>query len=108
MQTLVQVVCTRGPSLREAIVKHRRLEDYGLRVSLQQQPGRSHGWAKVHSSESDRRGVLNIEWDADTCLLLCRVVSRGQTRPNLPVGSLVDFLLRHFRSRVEAINIIPR
>lgn len=108
MQTLVQVVCTRGPSLRESIVKHSKIEDYGLQVTLQKQLGRRHGWAKVHSTEPDRHGALNLEWDADTSILLCRVVTRGKGRPNLIVGDFVDYLLARFRKRIEAINVIPR
>jgi hypothetical protein len=108
MQTLIQVVCTKGPSLREAITKHGKIGDFGLQVSVQKRQGRSRGWAKVHSTHPDRRGALNLEWDADTSILLCRVVNRGKGRPNLIVGDFVDYLLTRFRRRVEAINVIPR
>ena len=45
---------------------------------------------------------------AITSILLARVITRGLGRPNLIVGDFVDFLLKRFRSRIQAINIIPR
>src|SRR5688572_19955481 len=92
VQTLVQVICSRGSSLRDSIVNDPRLSKYGLVISKKHQPGRQHGWAKVHSVEPDRRGALNIEWDGDTNILLCRVVNRGAGRPNLILGDFVDYL----------------
>jgi hypothetical protein len=108
MQTLVQVVCTRGPSLREQIVKHRRIDRYALRVTWQKQPGRKHGWAKIHSTDPKRRGAMNLVWDADTNILLCRVITKGRNRPNLIIGDFVEYVLGRFKRRIEAINIIPR
>lgn len=108
MQVLVQVVCSRGPSLRDAIRTHPKLESHRLRVTEHQRPGRPHGWSKVRSTHTDRHGAINIEWDANTGILLCRVVTRGLGRPNLIIGDFADFLLAHFRRRVQAINIIPR
>jgi hypothetical protein len=108
MQVLVQVVCTRGRSLRDAVARHRRLGDHSLQVIEMQRPKRSHGWTKVRSTEPGRHGAINIEWDADTSVLVCRVVTRGRGKPNLIIGDFVDFLLRRFRSRIQAINIIPR
>lgn len=61
MQTLVQVVCSKGGSLRDSIVNDPRLPDFGLVVQKKQQPGRAHGWAKIRSREAGRRGALNIE-----------------------------------------------
>ena len=108
MQVLVQVICTRGKSLRDTIAKDRRLEDDDLEVIEQKRQGRRHGWTKVHSRLPDRHGAINIEWDADTSILLCRVVTRGRGKPNLIVGDFVDYLLRRHRGRIQAINIIPR
>lgn len=108
MQVLVQAVCTRGPSLRDAVVNHPKLEDHSLRVSEHKRPGRAHGWAKVRSTDASRHGAINLEWDADTNVLVSRVVTRGRGKPNLIIGDFVDFLLRRFRARIQAINIIPR
>jgi hypothetical protein len=108
VQILVQVVCTKGSSLRRRIATDAKLADFNLEVSEQKRSGRPHGWAKVHSTVEDRHGAINIEWDADTCVLICRVVTRGKGKPNLIIGDFVDYLLRRFTSRIQAINIIPR
>jgi hypothetical protein len=108
MQLLVQVICTRGKSLRDGIAKDRQLARDNLEVSEQKRPGRQRGWTKVHSSLPDRHGAINIEWDAKTHVLICRVVTRGKGKPNQIVGDFVDYLLRRHRRRIEAINIIPR
>jgi hypothetical protein len=108
MQILIQVVCSKGRSLRQGIVKDRTLDKYGLSVSEEKRPGRPHGWAKVHSTSHDRHGAINIEWDAKTNVLLCRVITKGAGKPNLIIGDFVDYLLRKFARRIIAINIIPR
>jgi hypothetical protein len=84
------------------------LEDYHLRVDEKQRPGRSKGWAKLHSILPNRRGALNIEWDADTSILLCRVVNRGAGRPHLILGDFVDYIFHRHRKRIEAVNVVPR
>ena len=108
MQVLVQAVCSRGPTLRDVVAKDRALERDDLTVTEQKRPGRPRGWTKVHSTRPDRHGAINIEWDADTSILVCRVITRGKGRPNLIIGDFVDYLLRRFRRRIQAINIIPR
>ena len=108
MQILVQVVCTRGPSLRDAIAKNTRLDRHLLRVSEQKRSTRSRGWTKLHSTEPDRRGAINLEWDANTNLLLARVVTRNASRSSLIIGDFVHLLMSKYRRRIQAINIIPR
>ena len=108
MQTILQVVCSKGTSLRDVIVKDEKLEDFGLVMQKKKQPGRPHGWAKIRSNEPGRQGALNIEWDAATSILVCRIVNRGAGRPNRILGDFVDYLFKRFRRRIEAINIIPR
>lgn len=108
MQTLVQVICTRGRSLRDSIVNDAKLHEYRLQVDEKQRPGRAQGWAKLHSTIRNRRGALNLEWDADTAILLCRVVNRGAARPHLILGDFVDYIFHRHRKRIEAVNIIPR
>lgn len=108
MQTLVQVICTKGISLRDKISKHTQLDEANLKVSEIKRRGRNEGWTKVHSKLPDRDGAINIEWDANTSILVCRVVTRGKGQPNLIIGDFVGFLLRNFKKRIEAINIIPR
>jgi hypothetical protein len=108
MQTLVQVVCSKGKSLREAITSDHRLADFDLVNQKSHQPGRQHGWAKIRSTAAGRQGALNIEWDADTNILLCRVVNRGAGRPNRVLGDFIGYLFQRHRRRIEAVNIIPR
>jgi hypothetical protein len=108
MQVVVQVVCSRGPSVRDLISKDRGLEGGNLKVAEQRRSGRPRGWTKLHSTLPNTRGAINIEWDSDTSILLCRVVNRGKARPNLIIGDFVDYLLERFRRRIQAINIIPR
>ena len=106
MQTLVQVVSSRGPSLRDLIVNDPRVAEFGLYVQKKQQPGRSHGWAKIRSKES--HGALNIEWDAAARILTCRVVNRGAGRPHQIIGELVHYLLDRRSGRIQSINIYRR
>ena len=108
MQVLVQVVCTRGTSLRDAISKDPRLGRHQLRVSEQKRSGRSHGWTKMHSTEATRRGAINLAWDANANLLLARVITRGTGMPSRIIGDFVHLLMTRYRRRIEAINIIPR
>ena len=106
MQTILQVVCSRGKSLREQIVNDARLEDSNLRVVKEKQPGRPHGWAKIASTQGGR-GALNMVWDAQSDILLCRVVNKGAGTPHLIVGDFVDYLLARFLHRINAVIIIP-
>jgi len=107
LQTLVQVVCVPGKSLRDSIVNDRRIEDFRLAVREKLKPGRKHGWAKIHSIAPDRRGALNIEWYAEANILLCRIINRGAGRPDLILGDFIDYLFQRHRRRIKAVNIIP-
>jgi hypothetical protein len=108
MQIVIQVICTKGSSLREKIVKDPKLADHDLQVSEEKRTDRSRGWAKLHSTEADRRGAINVQWLAATNILLVRVVTRGGNKPNLIIGDFVDYLIARHKSRIQAISIIPR
>lgn len=108
MQTIVHVYCTSGQSLREKIASDGRLEDHKLQVTKEQKPGRAPGWLKVRRTMSERRGAVNIEWDASTAVLKCRVVNRGSGRPNFIVGDFIEYLLACHRLRLRAVVIVPR
>lgn len=108
MQTLVQVICSKGKSLRDFIVNDPKIELHDLQVGLQKKPGRSRGWAKIYSTQPDRRGVLNITWNSSVNILLCRVITKGEAKPHLIIGDFVDYLLHRCRRRIETINIVPR
>lgn len=108
MQTLVEVHCKRGRSLREAMANDRRLAKHGLEMLKEHQPGRAPGWAKLRGTQPGRQGTVNIEWDASTHVLSCRVVNRGRGKPNLIIGDLVDYLLARHRARIVAILVVPK
>src|SRR5215471_16490676 len=107
MQTIVQVVCARGKSLRDSIVNDSHITDFDLAVYSKLKPGRKRGWAKVRSTAPNRRGALNIEWDGDANILLCRLINRGAGRPNLVLGDFVCYLFQRHHRRIKAVNIIP-
>jgi len=107
MQTVVQVVCTRGRSLRDAIANDARLRKHGLEILQEKKPGRSPGWMKVHSTESHRGGSMNLQWDSANSILTCRVINRGSGRPNLIIGDFVDYLLSKYRRRIKLVTVLP-
>ena len=107
MQTVVRVVCTRGRSLRDAIANDLRFSRHDLEVIQEKKPGRSPGWMKVRSTESDRGGSMNVQWDAATSILTCRVINRGSGRPNLIIGDFVDYLLSRHRRRIKLVTLLP-
>ena len=107
MQVLVQVLCSKGQSLREAIANDGRLEKFGLQVTRQMQPGRAPGWLKLHSAES-ARGALNVEWDAQSSVLSAPVITRGSRRPSPIVGEFINYLLARHGSRVQSITTAYR
>jgi len=108
MQTIVQAICTPGRSVRDAIARHRRIGAHGLVVSRQKSPVRPHGWTKLHSSRPDVRGAINVEWNADTHILLARVITRGNGDPSAIVADFVEFLMARLGRRIQCINLIPR
>jgi hypothetical protein len=107
MQTLVQVVCTPGPSLRDAIANDRRLDIHDFEVLVERKAGRAPGWTKLRSRAEGRRGSINIQWNAATRVLSCRIVNRGSGRPNLITGDFVDYLLQRHRRRVKLVTVLP-
>lgn len=108
MQIVIQVVCTRGTSLREKITSDKKLGKHLLQVTEEKRTDRSRGWAKLHSTERDRRGAINVQWLAATNILLARVVTKSGNKPNLIIGDFVDYLIARHKSRIQAISIIPR
>lgn len=107
MQVLVQVLCSKGQSLREAIANDSRLEKFGLQVTREKQPGRAPGWMKLHSADS-ARGALNVEWDVQSAVLSARVITRGSRHPSPIVGDFINYLLARHGSRVQSITTAYR
>lgn len=108
MQTIIQVICSTGPSLRDAIGVDPRIARFGFTVSKHQTPGRSPGWTKVHSTEPDRAGAINVQWNPDSGMLTCRVVTKGSSKPGPIVGDLVNYLITRYPRRVQAVTVVPR
>lgn len=103
MQVVISVLCTSGPSLRQAIGDDRRLSKFLLRLDKKQTPGREPGWLKLHSAQH-RRGAINVEWDSHVNILTARVITRGTTRASAIIGDFITYLLSRHASRIKAIT----
>jgi len=97
MQTAIQVICTKGPSLR-ALIGDQARNSEGWTVT-EKSAGRNPGWMKIKSTERDIWGALNIYWDAETHTLTCRVVNKRYGTPQAIIGRFVTFLLDQDRKR---------
>ncbi len=104
MQTVIQVLSDGSTSLRDRIVRHRKLGEAGLYVVAHKKVGRSHGWAKLKMDGS--HGALNVEWHAASRTLICRVVTRGGD-PDKISSAFVGFLLKRMSRQIRSIVILP-
>jgi len=107
MQSIIQITCYRGGSLREAIASDTRLEKYNLTVMRQKTLGRSPGWAKLHSTDPEIRGAINLEWDPATKTLLARIVTKGKNTPDRITGDFIAYLIRRHRKKIRSILLLP-
>ena len=107
MQSVIQVVCYRGGSLREAIANDTRLEKHRLEVLRQKRSGRNPGWAKLHSTDPDIPGAINLEWDPATKTLMARVVTKGTNTADRITGDLIGYLMRCQRRRIRSVLLLP-
>ena len=108
MQTLIQVISSGSDSLRDKIVNDAKLEDFNLAVSEQKRQNRSPGWSKIHSTNGDK-GAINIDWDAASRMLSCRVVTRKGGQTNAIIGNFIAYLLASkFHRKIQAVQVIPR
>ena len=77
-------------------------------VSDQKRQNRSPGWSKIHSTNGDK-GAINIDWDAASRMLSCRVVTRKGGQPNAIIGNFIAYLLASkFHRKIQAVQVIPR
>jgi hypothetical protein len=106
MQTIVQVICSNGKSLRDVIVNDAKLVDFDLQVQAQHKKGRSNGWAKIDSSLPDRQGAINVAWDPASRILSGRIVNKAKGRPDHLLGDFVAYLFARHRKRIRSVNII--
>ncbi len=105
MQTLIHVYCQGNlTSLRKQIANDKKLNDYNLWVIENKKKDRSSGWSKLRSDGED--GVLNIEWDSNTKLLLARVVNKMKTKADMITGNFVSYLIGRHNKKIKLINII--
>ena len=108
MQTLIQVVCSEKKSLREVIAHDEKLWKYNFYIEAKQKPGRSPGWAKIHSLNPEVRGVINISWHGRINILNCRVITKGTGKPANIIGDFIRYLLTRFSRKIESVIIVPR
>lgn len=108
MQTLIQVVCSEKKSLRDVIAHDEKLWKYNFYVEAKQKPGRSPGWAKIHSINPNIRGVINISWQSRVKILTCRVITKGTGKPANIIGDFMRYLLTRFSRKIESIIVVPR
>lgn len=105
MQTLIHVVCSKGRSVRDAVANDKNLEESGFHLLKEKQQGRKPGWTKLRGAREGRRGTINIQWNASSFILMCRVVNKGAGRPHLVVGDFIDYLLSRHKRRIRQITI---
>ena len=105
MQIVVTVHCTKGRSLRDAIVKtlaSSRIEP--LVVSETERKTRNPGWTKIHSADQ-KHGAVNLRWEASSSTLECRVVTKGGQKTSPVLGDFVTYLMNNHRTRIKAITV---
>ena len=104
MQTVLQVLCKGGKSLRDVVASDAKLEDYRLQLVHSRRQHRSPGWAKVKSTEGEP-GAINIVWSGPSHTLTCRVVTKKGNRPCNIVGDFITYLLARHSGRIVTVLI---
>ena len=111
MQTIIIVHAKQNSkySLRNHIVtllgKKVVSDEYGLTVKESRNVNRPQGWAKIVSTSTEGHGSLNIEWDANARMLICRIVTNGKNSPTPIIGNFINLLYKRLSSKVDSINI---
>lgn len=104
MQTVMQIACTKGKSLRDAIANDDKLK-YKFKILTEKKQGRKPGWTSIRSIDSNLRGTIKIQWSASTHFLTCRVVNKGAGRPNQIIGAFIEYILGKHKKRIKLITI---
>jgi hypothetical protein len=107
MQTIVQVIASKGTSLRQRIIKDKRLKPFGLEAVEMKRMGRRDGWSKIRGTD-DLQGAINVQWNGAAKILTCRVVNKLGGKPHSIIGALVDYLLACQKGRVQSVQVILR
>lgn len=106
-QIVIQVLITQNRSLRDIISQDEKLPNYNLKVAQHKKKARRHGWAKLHSTTGEY-GAINIQWEPNSRMLICRVITKAGGKPASIISDFIRYLLDRHRRKIEAINIIPR
>lgn len=102
MQTIIQVLCKSGNSLRDLIANDPKLEDYDLELIHSKRQHRNPGWAKLRSTTGEW-GAINFEWNSSSRTLTCRVVTRKQKKPFNIIGDFIAYLLARQSNKIVTI-----
>lgn len=108
MQNIVQVICKKGPSLRDKMAndmaKDKNARKFQLDLIQGKNMDRKRGWA-VYKSRRDDHGSLKCEWHAPSTTLICRFVTKKRNRAPFFIGDLVSYILCKHHKRVLAIVV---
>src|SRR5262245_33119760 len=83
------------------------LKEYGLRLGRQQKPGRKPGWTELTGGPGTH-GAIKIEWDGDTRVLTCRVVTRAAGNPSEIIAKFTHYMLDNYRRYIASIHSVLR
>ena len=90
MQTVIQVIATGRGSLRSQITRDPQLEkNLAFIKAWSKQPGRPHGWAKIHSAR-DVHGAINLEWHGRSNTSFARGGTNSGQNPTRSLGDSTD------------------
>lgn len=95
-QIVIQVLTTRSRSLRDTITRDQKLQEYRLKLKQHKKTTRGHGWSKLHSTEKGAHGAINIRWEANSQMLLCRVVTKAGGTPDFIISDFVTLVQNRF------------
>lgn len=111
MQIQMQAFAKRGGSLRKAIADNlkknaKRTERGTLYVAKGKNMERAPGWLKIKGV--GLRGVLNVEWDAQHCMLKTRAIAKQGNKPAELLGLFVAYLLERHQSKLNSVSVQVR
>jgi hypothetical protein len=104
MQVQLQAFCRKCPSLRKAITDDltRRSHDT-LVVQEIVNLDRNPGWSKI--TGHGLPGAINIEWEANSNMLLVRAIAKKGNRPHALLAVFLEYLIERHGKKITSINI---
>lgn len=107
MQIQMQAFAKRGGSLRKAVADDLEAHPHEkLYVAKGKNMERAPGWLKIKGI--GLRGVLNVEWDAQHCMLKTRAIAKQGNKPAELLGLFVAYLLERHRSKLNSVSVQVR